>query len=141
MRAYEVFRVAGRTLVTTSSHIVLLLVSASILLLSYSVRNSEATNLLPVLASIAGLTIVEYGKYTYNQFFYSMLISGAVPKHLNLLKVAISFIIALPLSLSTIPSSRVAIVLLTLVLSGTSSLTLLTYYARKVKESCSATIV
>ncbi|MEM1623085.1 MAG: hypothetical protein QW543_02980 [Sulfolobales archaeon] len=141
MRVHEVFRVAGRTLVTTSSHIVLLLVSASILLLSYSTRNSEAVNLVPVLASIAGLTIVEYGKHTYNQLFYSILISGATPKHLNLLKVAISFIIALPLSLSTISSNRVAIVLFTLVLSGTSSLALLTYYARKVKESCSATIV
>lgn len=141
MRAHEVFRVAGRLLLATSSHVVLLLVSLSILFLSYSMRNLEAINLVPLLASIAGLTVVEYGKHTYTQLFYSALISGAMPKHFNLLRVAISLIIAMTLSLSTAPSGRVTTVLLTLFLSGAASLSLLSYYARKVKESCSATLV
>lgn len=141
MKAYEVFNIAWRLLITTSSHVVLLLVSLSIMFLSYSMRSSEAINLVPLLASIAGLTIVEYGKHTYKQLFYSILISGAAPKHLNLLKAAVSLVVALPLSLSTAPSGKVVIILLTLVLSGISSLMLFTYYAKKVKESCSATLV
>lgn len=141
MKTHEVFSVAWRLLVNTSSHIVLLVVSLSILFLSYFTRNSEAVNLVPLLASIAGLTVVEYGKHAYNQVFYSFLISGAMPKNFNLLKAVSSLSVAVPLSLSTIPSGRAFTVLLTLILSGTSSLALLAYYTRKVKESCSITIV
>lgn len=141
MRVVEVVGVAGRLLVTTSSHVALVLVSVSIALLSYFTRGSDAVNLVPLLAAIAGLTVIEYGKYSYRQLFYLMLISGAMPRHYSMLKVASALIVAVPLSLSTAASGRVAIALLTLFLSGVLSMVLLTYYARKVKESGSVTLV
>ncbi len=140
MRVVEVFGVAGRLLVTTSSHVALLLISASMALLSYFTRDSEAVNLVPVLAAIAGLTVVEYGKRSYRQFYYLLLISGAEPRHYDVLKAAVSLIIALPLALSTAASGRAMIVLLSLLLSGVLTAALLTYQIRKVKEGASATL-
>ncbi len=141
MRFLEVLSIAWRLVVTSSSHVVLLLISASMALLSYFTRDTDAVSLIPVLAAIAGLTVVEYGKHSYRQFFYLMLISGGVPRHYNMLKAASSIIIALPLALSTTASGRATVPLLTLLLSGSLSLALLTYYARKIKEGGSVALV
>ncbi|MCX8184492.1 MAG: hypothetical protein RMI56_06425 [Sulfolobales archaeon] len=141
MRVVEVLDIARRSLATTSSHIVLISASLPLSLLSYFTRNSEAVSFIPVLASVAGLTVVEYGKLTYIQLFYLMLISGAIPKHFNLFKVVSSLSITVPLSLATATSGRLTIVLITLLISTLLCIALHTYYVRKVKESSSATIV
>ncbi|MCS7099875.1 MAG: hypothetical protein RMH84_04725, partial [Sulfolobales archaeon] len=75
MRAIEILDMAGRLLTTTSSHVVLLSASLPLSFLAYFTRNSGAANLIPILASIASLTTVEYGKLSYMQLFYLMLIS------------------------------------------------------------------
>ena len=134
MKSSEIFRRSWRLVTATSSHVVLLLISVSIALLSYFTRSSDAIGLVPVLATIAGMTVVEYGKRTYKQFFHLMLLSGAQPKHFSRLKLAISLTAALVLSLSTAPSGRVSVLLATFVSSWLLSLALLSYYVRKVKE-------
>jgi hypothetical protein len=133
--------VALRVLRGTSAHVLIPLVSTPIALLSLIVRTAVATELIPCLAALAGLTVIEYGKQTYVQLFYSMLISGALPRHFNSFKFLCSLIISTAVSLATVPSGRLYVVLLTFALSLTLSIALLTYYIRKTKETCRAVAI
>jgi len=133
--------VVVRVLRGTSAHVLLPLVSVPIALLSFAIRSTAATELVPCLASLAGLTVVEYGRRTYAQLFYSMLISGAMPQHFNGLKLLCSLVVSLVVSAATLPSGRLHVLLLTFTLSLALSIGLLTYYVRKTKESCRAVAI
>jgi hypothetical protein len=134
----ETSYVALRALRGTSAHVLLPLVSIPIALLSLIVQTATATELIPCLAALAGLTVIEYGKQTYVQLFYSMLISGALPRHFNSFKLLSSLTVSTVVSAATIPSGRLHVVLFTFALSLTLSTALLTYYIRKTKEVCRA---
>lgn len=144
MRYFELgrmSRVVLQVLRGTSAHVLLPLVSVPIALLSYTIRSTVAIELVPCLASLAGLTVIEYGRHTYVQLFYSMLVSGALPQHFNGLKLLSSLVISLIVSAATLPSGKLRIALLTFILSLVLSIGLLTYYIKKTKESCRAAII
>lgn len=134
MRFSEAFKLAIRLVVTTSSHTAVFFVSFIIALLSYFVRETAASNLVPLLATISGLTIVEYGKQTIKQVFYLMILSGALPKQLNMLKLLYSLVISTPLTLSTASTRRIELTFLTFLLLEALTTSLLSYYLRKIRS-------
>ncbi len=134
MRFSEAFKLSVRLMVTTSSHTAILLVSFIIALLSYLVHETAASNLVPLLATISGLTIVEYGKQTIKQVFCLMILSGALPKQLNILKLLYSLVISVPLTLSTAPTERIELTLLTFLFLEVLTTSLLSYYLRRVRS-------
>jgi len=137
----EMSYIVIRMLRGVSAHVLLPLVSIPISLLSFAIRSTAAAELVPYLASLAGLTVIEYGRYAYAQLFYSMLISGALPHHFNGLKLLSSLIVSLVVSAATLPSGKLHIVLLTFLLSLALSVGLLTYYIKKTRESCRVAVV
>jgi len=134
MQLSEAFKLSARLMIATSSHKVIILVSFIIALLSYLVRETAASSLVPLLATISGLTIIEYGKQTIKQVFYLMILSGALPKQLNMLKLLYSLTISTPLTLSTISTEKIELTFLTFLLLEVLAIGLLSYYLRKVKS-------